>query len=343
MLPIRIHSALKNISKVSLALLIVFSFSLPCLAAGYTALSPVPGLTKQAPGTTTDLGPYLQKLFNFAIGAAAALAVIMVIWGGVEYMTTDAIGHSEEGKQKIQNAILGLLLALSSYIILQTINRDLLSLNFDPKLEAISQELLAPIEVIQIETAPTNTGYVVGANGQITTSQTNVPNIGPDGVNQNAIQAAMTAFNAYGSQASNQRYIGVMDYSQNNSAGRFYIIDTQTGEISASKAAHGYNSDPGRTGVASQFSNTMNSNQSSLGAFIATPYYSQSMGKNALKLNGLQQGVNDNAADRGLAIHSAGYVTQDSCGMSGGCIAYPPELENDINTKLSNAFIYSYK
>jgi hypothetical protein len=312
-------------------------------AVGYTPLAPVPGLTAVEPNTPTELGPYMQKLYNFLIGAAAALAVIMVIWGGVEYMTTDAMGHQEEGKQKIQNAVLGLLLALSTYIILQTINRDLLSLNFDPKLEAISKELLAPIEVMQIETAPKNTGYVVGPNGQVSASQTNVPNIGADGVNQNAIQAAMTAFNAYGSQASNQRYIGVMDYSQPNSSSRFYIIDTQTGEISASKAAHGFNSDPGRTGVASQFPNTPNSNQSSLGAFIATPYYSQSMGKNALKLNGLQAGVNDNAADRGLAIHSAGYVTQDSCGMSGGCIAYPKELEGDINKKLSNAFIYSYK
>ncbi|MFA6050485.1 MAG: pilin [Candidatus Paceibacterota bacterium] len=144
MLPTRTRSVLKNISKVLFTLLIVSSFSLPCFAAGYTALSPVPGLTKAESGSSMDLGPYMKKLYNFLIGAAAALAVIMVIWGGVEYMTTDAIGHQEEGKQKIQNAILGLLLALSSYIILQTINRDLLNLNFDPKLEKIDSKLLTP-------------------------------------------------------------------------------------------------------------------------------------------------------------------------------------------------------
>ncbi|MFA6050486.1 MAG: murein L,D-transpeptidase catalytic domain-containing protein [Candidatus Paceibacterota bacterium] len=335
--------------KLIAALSISFLLCVPLLtfAAGYQPLAPVPGLTESNPDFVgppdQSLSGYLKKLYNFAIGAAAALAVIMVIWGGVEYMTTDAIGHSEEGKQKIQNAVLGLLLALSTYIILQTINRDLLSLNFDPKLEAISKELLEPIEVMQIETAPKNTGYVVNAQGKVSASQTNVPNIRADGVNQNAIQAAMTAFNAYGSKASNQEYIGVMDYSQPNSSARFYIINTQTGEISASKAAHGYNSDPGRTGIASQFSNADKSFMSSLGAFIAEPYYSEEMGKNALKLKGLQPGVNDNAATRGLAIHSADYVTQDSCGMSGGCIAYPNELESDINKKLSNAFIYSYK
>ena len=68
-------------------------------------------------------------MYQLGVGIATALAVLMVIWGGVEYITTDAIGGKEEGKEKVQNAILGLLLALGSYLILQTINPAFLNTN----------------------------------------------------------------------------------------------------------------------------------------------------------------------------------------------------------------------
>jgi type IV secretory pathway VirB2 component (pilin) len=129
-------------------------FPVLVFAAGYQPLAPVPDLTSfEAKSAPTDLGSYLQDLYKFLVGAAAALAVIMVIWGGVEYMTTDAIGHHEEGKQKIQNAVLGLLLALSSYIILKTVNADLLKLDFAPELEKVQNT--EPIEVKPIPSAGT--------------------------------------------------------------------------------------------------------------------------------------------------------------------------------------------
>ena len=124
----------------ALALIILLVEYSPLLAAGqYTALSPIPmNPNPDLVGPpNSDISSYLKSLYNFGIGLAAGLAVLMVIWGGVEYMTTDAIGHQEEGKNKIQNAIMGLLLALSSYIILQTINKDLLKLDFDPRLDPV--------------------------------------------------------------------------------------------------------------------------------------------------------------------------------------------------------------
>ena len=81
----------------------------------------------------SDLSPYLGGLYSFGVAAAAGLAVIMVIWGGIEYITSVAGEGKSGGKDKITSAILGLLLALGSYIILNTINKDLLKLSFDLK------------------------------------------------------------------------------------------------------------------------------------------------------------------------------------------------------------------
>jgi len=83
----------------------------------------------------------LNKLFNqlFYVGliAAVILAIVMIIRGGVEYMTIDAISSKENGKNRIKAALGGLLLAFSAIVILNTINPGLTSLNI--KFEALKQ------------------------------------------------------------------------------------------------------------------------------------------------------------------------------------------------------------
>ena len=97
--------------------------------AKYVPLAPIYTPDNVQVGAQGDIGSYFSEMYQLGVGIATALAVLMVIWGGVEYVTTDAIGGKEEGKQKVQNAILGLLLALGSYLILQTINPKLLETN----------------------------------------------------------------------------------------------------------------------------------------------------------------------------------------------------------------------
>lgn len=96
-------------------------------ADGYCLLAPVGGLTVIR---DVDLKNYFTLIYKILIGAAGALAVIMIFWGGVQYMTTDTIGGKEYGKERIRNAIVGLILALSSYAILNTVNPDLLDFTF---------------------------------------------------------------------------------------------------------------------------------------------------------------------------------------------------------------------
>jgi hypothetical protein len=52
----------------------------------------------------------------------------MIVIGGVQYLSTDAISGKNEGRKKIENALGGLLLAILAWLILNTINPELLNI-----------------------------------------------------------------------------------------------------------------------------------------------------------------------------------------------------------------------
>jgi len=93
-------------------------------AGGYTPIVSVPGLN--AGGSLPD---YLNALFKFAIIGGGILAIMYIIVGGFEYMVSGAREAKKDGKEHIQNAIIGLLLLLLSYLILFVINPDILRLD----------------------------------------------------------------------------------------------------------------------------------------------------------------------------------------------------------------------
>ena len=104
----------------------------------YTSLVKLPGLGNDGVVTISpdSLGSYLQTVFNYVIGISIFLATVVVVYGGFLYATTDAISTKQEGKKIIQDAFIGLGLALSSWLILYTINPDLLK--FDLSIERAS-------------------------------------------------------------------------------------------------------------------------------------------------------------------------------------------------------------
>jgi hypothetical protein len=52
----------------------------------------------------------------------------MIVMGGIQYMTSELVSGKAAGKETIMQAILGLLLALGAYAILNTLNPDLLDI-----------------------------------------------------------------------------------------------------------------------------------------------------------------------------------------------------------------------
>lgn len=97
----------------------------------YYPLAPLPGIGQNG-APVNNLSQYIEAIFKLLIGISAGLAVIMITVGGIEYLSTDAIGGKSEGRERIQHALLGLLLAISAWLILNTVNPSTLFFNFNP-------------------------------------------------------------------------------------------------------------------------------------------------------------------------------------------------------------------
>ena len=134
------------------------------------------------------------------------------------------------------------------------------------------------------------------------------------------LSTTLSYFDKNISSIPNKKFIGIIDFKLHNSKERFYIIDMETGHVEKYLVAHGKNSDPHFTGFASKFSNTNDSNMSSLGFYLTAETYSGIHGL-SLRLDGLSA-TNSNARLRALVIHSADYVAPgDKIGRSFGCPA----------------------
>lgn len=100
----------------------------------YTVLAPLPGVG-EGDGKTT-LETYIPAIFKLAIGLSAVAAVLMIVLGGFQYISSDALMKKSEGRERIKNAVFGLVLVISAWLILNTINPNLLNINLN--IESIS-------------------------------------------------------------------------------------------------------------------------------------------------------------------------------------------------------------
>lgn len=74
----------------------------------------------------SGIGDYISKVYTFAVGVVGLAAVIMIMIGGYLYMTSHGNAtQAEKGKDFITSAVLGLIIVLVSYVILRTINPNL--------------------------------------------------------------------------------------------------------------------------------------------------------------------------------------------------------------------------
>lgn len=123
-----------------IALLTIVSTNVAFAAVdSYVELAPLPGACTNVTvggvttcvvkvGTGNSLGQYINTLYKLAVASASVLAVLMILVGGFKYVSSDAIGNKEEGKETIKAALGGMLLILASWVILNTINPQLVSL-----------------------------------------------------------------------------------------------------------------------------------------------------------------------------------------------------------------------
>jgi hypothetical protein len=126
----------------------------------------------------------------------------------------------------------------------------------------------------------------------------------------------------------------IIDYELPSYEKRLWAIDMESGRVLYQEwVAHGMGKPRGSGGdmeEALSFSNDKGTLKSCLGLFLTAETYYGRHGY-SLKLDGLEEGVNDNARERLIVLHSAHYVSEDRAddrliGRSWGCPAVRPGI-----------------
>jgi hypothetical protein len=161
-------------------------------------------------------------------------------------------------------------------------------------------------------------------------------NLAAAGLDQMVFDKAVTGYynlkNA-GKLSSKKSIISIADMNMSSKSKRLWVIDLDKKEVLLNTwVAHGKNTGDD---IATKFSNVNSSYQSSLGFYVTGEVYVGKHGR-SLRLDGMDQGYNDNARDRAIVVHGASYVGQGTInalgrlGRSQGCPAVAPELSDKV-------------
>lgn len=160
---------------------------------------------------------------------------------------------------------------------------------------------------------------------------------------EEALYNAFAYYDEHHDDIPNQKWITIFDIKQHSGNRRFYMINMETGDVTAIHTSHGKNSDTDHNGYAESFSNVNGSNKSSLGFMLTAETYFGSNGY-SLRMDGLEA-RNSNVRARAIVIHGASYVspTLTKMGRSLGCPAVSnPNHEWVIDRLKGGSLFYIY-
>ena len=169
-----------------------------------------------------------------------------------------------------------------------------------------------------------------------------------DGIPAGLLENALSYIKNNQNIIHNKNYMTIIDFTVNSTEKRMYILNLQTGSVEKLLVTHGKKSE-GELGMAKFFSNTPESEMSSLGYYVTDSKSYIGKHGNSLRLNGLSL-TNSNARLRNIVIHAAEYATEDfvkirgRLGLSQGCPAVDPDKITEVINKLkgeSLLYIYS--
>lgn len=116
--------------KFCLVFMVFWALSFFLLYAGHAGAQNYTLLEKIPPGSTSsDWAGYILSIYKFGIWAVGIAALFMIMVGGIMYIASAGNNTAmTKAKGIIQDAVIGLILALSAYVILYEINPDLLQI-----------------------------------------------------------------------------------------------------------------------------------------------------------------------------------------------------------------------
>jgi hypothetical protein len=138
------------------------------------------------------------------------------------------------------------------------------------------------------------------------------------------VEAAKTGLDQVGGRIPLQDVVGVADFGLPSRQPRLHLVDIASGRVDSVLVAHGRGSDPDRTGWLQRFSNDLEADCTSEGAYLTTDCYETTKHGRAMQLIGLDA-TNNNAVERRVVVHTAWYVSPEivrqhgMLGRSQGC------------------------
>lgn len=110
---------------------LLVSFISPIIAFAKDANTPIDLLQPLPAGIngSANMTSYISGAFTLSMAIGAALAFVMITYGGIIYATTDALTNKQKGRKYIEDAIIGLIILLGAYALLNTINPELVNFN----------------------------------------------------------------------------------------------------------------------------------------------------------------------------------------------------------------------
>lgn len=115
-----------------------------------------------------DLNQLIAWFYYFIVGIAGLAAFTMLVWGGVQWLTS--AGNPSKitsAKDRLTSALLGLLIILGSWLILQVINPDLTTLTL-PGLPGVAGQERGGPGPQEMGEAPAGCNFVLDEEGNPT-------------------------------------------------------------------------------------------------------------------------------------------------------------------------------
>ncbi len=150
---------------------------------------------------------------------------------------------------------------------------------------------------------------------------------------------AIAARKAHHGSIGKRSVYAIVDYDVSWQDKRLWILDAATNAVLLrAHVRHAAASDDATTGRAVECSNVAGSLKSSPGAFVTDrAFYVGHYGR-SLRIQGLDDGVNDNAAARDIVFHPAGPYT-----FSAGCFMVPDaEAQAALDLLVGGVFVYAH-
>jgi hypothetical protein len=167
-------------------------------------------------------------------------------------------------------------------------------------------------------------------------------------VDPQLLARARASFDRHRAMLAHTDVVAIADFSRPSREARFFLLETNTGQVTKHLVAHGRGSDPDHSGFLERFSNAMGSEASSAGGYVTGDYYPGKYGK-SLRVAGLDPS-NSNAEARAIVVHSAWYAEPEQAelhgklGRSEGCFALSYASLQEVLERLGpGRFLYADK